>query len=123
MRDTYTIPDHEAETCYPLCSRCTEARAERIERAGDGTTIVRDSGTYCDERLRADLGSGMRGIRVRAELLLRVPFEVRELVSADAWRHQSYVGGRFSDGLRSAVAAWESGHLTQESHDSFVHSF
>ncbi|KKM23522.1 hypothetical protein LCGC14_1614420 [marine sediment metagenome] len=33
MADTYTIPAHEAETCYPMCSQCTAERRDSNERS------------------------------------------------------------------------------------------
>jgi hypothetical protein len=62
---------------------------------------------YSNAALRADLNSTSRGPRVRAEILLTVPEEVRAELSAEAWTLGNLRnGGRPSDDLREAVRVW-----------------
>lgn len=72
-----------------------------------------------DAVLRADIDQTdplAPGPRRRAEILLDLPAGIRALVVADAHRSRNVSGGRPSDALRSAAAAWHAGTLTEESH-------
>ncbi len=54
VREQKTIPEHEAETCYPLCSRCTK---ERMTIEPTPSEICRG----CDEYHEHDFMPDKRG--------------------------------------------------------------
>ena len=59
--------------------------------------------TYSDESLQADLTSGLRGLRRRAEILLRVPEQDRLQIVKDANRIMNNIPSRATEALLLAI--------------------
>lgn len=68
-----------------------------------------ETSRYSDQALTADLDGLLPGTRRRAEILLPVPEHARGAIDGEAYTMQNYIGGRYSDCLRSAVATWKRG--------------